>query len=130
MAAASFSKPFILQTDASDFGLSAVFSQIGEDKEEHPVAYISRKMLPREQKYSVPEKECLAIMWSVSKLKYYLLGTTFTVMTDHQALRWLEQSKSSNARLMRWYLLLQQFTFNVIYKKGVLNSNADGLSRM
>ena len=56
-----FSRDFCLQTDASDRGCGAVLSQMDDDGFEHPVAYYSRKLLPREQKYSAIEKECLAI---------------------------------------------------------------------
>ena len=58
-------KPYTLQTDASGRGLGAVLSQIGADGEEHPIAYASRKLLPREENYAVIEKECLAIVWAL-----------------------------------------------------------------
>ena len=79
--------PFILQTDASDRGLGAVLSQKTADGVEFPVAYASRKLFPREVKYTVIEKECLAIVWSLRVFHTYLYGNTFTVETDHQP-RW------------------------------------------
>ena len=54
-------KEFTVQTDASDQGVGAVLSQQEDDGEEHPIAYFSRKQLPREEKYATVEKECLAI---------------------------------------------------------------------
>lgn len=54
-------KEMMVQTDALNRGLGAVLSQIGEENEEHPVIYISRKLLPREEKYSI-ENECLAVV--------------------------------------------------------------------
>jgi len=77
-----FSKPLVVQTDASETGVGAVLSQLQEG-EEHPITYISRKLLPREQNYSTIEKECLAIKWALEELKYYLLGRHFTLVTDH-----------------------------------------------
>ena len=56
-----FSRPFVLQTDASDRGVGAVLAQQDENNCDHPVAYFSRKLRPREQRYSTVEKECLAI---------------------------------------------------------------------
>ena len=126
----NFERSFILQTDASNKGIGAVLSQRGEDDEEHPVLYVSHKLLPREQRYATVEKECLAIVWSIQQLKYYLYGQKFHITTDHQALKWLDRMRNKNSRLVRWNLLLQEFTFTVDYKPGSCNSNADGLSRI
>ena len=82
-------KQYVLQTDASEQGLGAVLGQIGEDSEEHPVAFPSRKFLPREKNYSVIEKECLAIVWSLQVFHVYLYGQKFSIETDHQPLSWL-----------------------------------------
>ncbi|CAM4562362.1 unnamed protein product, partial [Caretta caretta] len=62
LIAPDFNKEFILQSDASEVGLGAVLSQMVGD-EEHPILYLSRKLLPREQKYAVVERECLAVKW-------------------------------------------------------------------
>ena len=125
----NFDKPFILQTDASNFGLGAVLAQIDDSGCEKPVCYLSRKLLDRETRYTTSEKECLAIVWSIGKLRYYLYDHPFTVYSDHQCLIWLERNKSTNSRLSRWFLALQPYQFTVKYKKGVSNTNADGLSR-
>ncbi|KAM8939633.1 isocitrate dehydrogenase [NAD] subunit beta, mitochondrial [Pelodytes ibericus] len=97
LVAPDFKKHFFLQTDASDVGLGAVLSQmIGG--EEHPVLFLSRKLLPREQNYATVEKECLAIKWATDTLKYYLLGRSFTLITDHAPLRWMQANKDKNAK--------------------------------
>ena len=105
-----FSKAFTLQTDASDRGIGAVLSQHGVDGKEHPVAYFSKKLLPREEKYSTVEKECLAIKVGIEAFRVYLLGKPFVIQTDHKALVWLDRLKDSNARLTRWALALQSYT--------------------
>ena len=79
-------KPYTLQTDASDRGLGAVLSQVGDKGEEHPVAYASRKLLPREVNYSTIEKECLAVIWALKFFHVYLYGQPFAIQTDHQRL--------------------------------------------
>ena len=75
----NFDRPFLLQTDASDRGMGGVLSQIDEDGEEHPVAYFSRKFLPREEKYPTIEKECLAIKLASHNFRVYLLGCQFVI---------------------------------------------------
>ena len=123
------SASYILQTDASDRGLGAVLSQADEEVEEHPVAFASRKLLPREMNYSVIEKECLAIVWALSVFHTYLYGQSFIIQTDHQPLSWLQRMKNSNARLTRWALSLQPFYCGMQHRSGEKNGNADGLSR-
>lgn len=125
-----FDKNFILQTDASDIGIGAVMSQLDEEGQDYPLAYYSRKLLPREQKYSTVEKECLAIKLAVEHFKIYLLGKPFTIHTDHRSLKWLNSFKDKNGRLTRWSLSLQPYVFDVMHKAGIKNGNADALSRI
>lgn len=124
----NFDEPFILQTDASDRGLGAVLLQEAMEGR-HPVAYISRKLFPREVRYSTVEKETLAIKWALDSFRYYPLGRGFTLETDHKALQWLEQMKDTNGRITRWYLALQPFRFTVHHVPGKENLTADYLSR-
>lgn len=123
-----FSRTFILQTDASGVGVGAVLSQ-GE-AEDQPIAYFSRKLLPREKAFSTIEKECLAIVLGVKHFKAYLLGRPFVIQTDHRALQWLHRFKEKNARLTRWSLILQPYNVTVHHRKGRANANADALSRL
>ena len=122
-------KPYILQTDASERGLGAVLSQVDAQGEEHPVAFTSRKLLPQEMNYSTIEKECLAIVWALKFFNTYLYGQAFTIEIDHQPLSWLHRMKNSNARLTRWALAIQPYQFEIKHRRGQENGNADGLSR-
>ena len=110
--------------------VGAILSQIDDNNEEHPVGFFSRKLLPREQQYATVEKECLAIKLGVEAFKVYLLGRSFTILTDHRALEWLERLKGNNSRLTRWSLSLQPYSFTVKFRKGISNQNADALSRL
>ena len=128
LQASNFDEVFILQTDASEEGLGAVLSQADHKGQERPVAYISRKLLPRETYFTI-EKEALAIKWAMEKLKVYLLGSEFMVQTDHAPLQFMERH-ANNARVVRWGLALQPFRFSVRYRQGHCNQNADSLSRL
>ena len=77
-----FTIPFILQTDASDRGVGAVLSQVGSDGEEHPIGYFSRKLLPREERYSTFEKECQAIKLAVSAFRVWEENLLFKRIID------------------------------------------------
>ena len=122
-------RKFIVRTDASSTGVGAVLLQ-EHDGEKQPIAYVSRKLLPREQAYSTIERECLALVWGIGKFQVYLEGTDFVLETDHQPLLYLNRAKCINSRVMRWALSLQPFRFRIEAIRGSDNVGADFLSRM
>lgn len=125
--------PTIISTDASDYGLGAVFTQIHPDHTERTVAFASRTLTPTERKYSTVEKEALACVWAVEKWRTYLWGRKFTLRTDHQALTTLLSTKGTDRagmRIARWSARLLCFTYDVVYRAGLLNHTADCLSRL
>jgi hypothetical protein len=125
---ANVHEPFILQTDASCDGIGAILLQ-EEEGVRHPVAFASKKLLPRERNYSTIEREALAIVWGVRKFENYLYGRHFFLETDHHPLQYLLKAKYSNGRLMRWALALQPYRFTITAIKGSENVGADFLSR-
>jgi transposase InsO family protein len=119
-----FSKPFIVQCDASDLGVGAILTQ-----DDQVVAFMSKKLTSTERKYSATERECLAVLYAVEKFRHYIEGIKFTVVTDHSALLWLLKLKDPIGRLGRWTLKLQHFDFELVHRKGKYNVVADALSR-
>ncbi|GBN40537.1 Retrovirus-related Pol polyprotein from transposon 17.6 [Araneus ventricosus] len=69
-----FTKPFIVQCDASNIGVGVVLSQINEKEEEHPIMFLSKKFSETEHNYSTTERECASIIFAVQKLRCYLDG--------------------------------------------------------
>ena len=124
-----WSKTFILQTDASAYGLGYVLNQLHSQGEEHPIAFASKKLLASERNYSAIEREALAIVKGVQHFRTYLEGNPFTIQTDHNPLTHLNNLKDSHGRLARWALALQPYLFKVEHRSGRANLNADGLSR-
>lgn len=105
---ADYSKPFVLRTDASSYAIGAVLLQ-GEGKEERPIEYASRLLIPAERNYSTTEREALAVVWAVERFRGYIDGHVVVIGSDHQPLKWLLTLKSPSGRLVRWALKLQCF---------------------
>lgn len=100
-----FSLPFTIQTDASGYGIGAVLTQNHEDGEK-VICYISKGLTKAERKYSTTERECLAVLFAIEKLRPYIEGTKFTVVTDHYSLKWLNSIKDPVGRIARWAVRL------------------------
>lgn len=129
LAMPDFTKEFQVQSDASDKAVGAVLTQIQNDHEV-VIAYMSQKLSPTQEKYSVTEKECLALILAIEKWRGYLEGAPhFTAITDHASLQWLQNLKDPAGRLARWALRLQPYKFTLIHRKGTLNVVPDFLSR-
>ena len=94
-----------------------------------PIAYDSRSLSDTEKKYDTYEKEALAIIFCVTHFCPHLYGRKFTVVTDHKPLIWFQNSKDPCSRVSRWRLKFAEYDFDVIYKAGKMNVNADALSR-
>lgn len=124
-----FTQPFLITTDASNSAIGAVLSQgrVGSDL---PISYISRTLNKAEANYNTTEKELLAIVWAVKQFRHYVFGHKFYIVTDHRPLTWLFSVADPGARLIRWRLKLEEHDYEIIYKPGVLNTNADALSRI
>ncbi|CAN6579312.1 unnamed protein product [Malus baccata var. baccata] len=104
-----WSLPFELMCDASDYAIGAVLGQ-RRNKQPHVIHYASRTLNDAQLNYSTTEKERLAIVFALDKFRSYLLGTKVIVYSDHAALKYLVTKKEAKPRLIRWMLLLQEFT--------------------
>lgn len=108
--------PYSLDTDASNHQVGCALFQTTPEGERRPIGLWSRSLNDHERNYSVSEKECLAVVWSLQTLRPYLLGAPFTVYTDHSALRWLLSITEPSGRLMRWRLRYPSSTTNHLQK--------------
>ena len=122
-------KEFELHTDWSAAGCGAILQQRDDDQNERVVAYASRSNNRAESNYSSYAGECLAAVWAVRYFRVYLYGVHFILYTDHRPLEWLMTNPNLTGMHARWALMLQEFDFEVRYRKGLVNMNADGLSR-
>ena len=109
--------------------MGAILSQINKEGVEHPICYASMLCNAAEQNYSSFDGECLAIVWATSHFRPYLFGNSFTLVTDHEPLKWIMTIQKLTGKLAKWSLLLQEYDFTVEHRAGTANTNADCLSR-
>nr|GEZ55106.1 hypothetical protein [Tanacetum cinerariifolium] len=102
---------FYRRYDASDFAIGAVLGQ-RQEKHFRLIHYASKTMTKAESNYTTTEKEMLAVVYAFKKFWSYLIMNKSIVYTDHSTLKYLFAKKDSMERLLRWVLLLQEFTFN------------------
>lgn len=122
--------PYELHTDASAIGLGAVLYQVQEGQQ-RVIAYASRGLSKSEARYPAHKLEFLALKWAiVEKFQDYLYGNTFTVVTDNNPLTYILTSAKLDAVGYRWLASLSTFNFNIKYRAGSKNQDADALSRI
>lgn len=129
LACPNFDYPFEVHTDASNYGIGAMLSQTINGVE-HPVAYMSRSLTKAEKNYSTTEREALAVLIALEHWRCYLeTDKTFTVYTDHSALKWFLSLSNPTGRLARWGVRLSSFNFEIKHRRGKDNVIPDALSR-
>ena len=133
LAYPDYTKPFIVEVDASNDGLGAVLSQ-EQNRKVRPIAYASRALRGAErnmENYSSRKLELLALKWAVTeKFREYLISSAFTVLTDNNPLTYLQSKSKLKAVEQRWVAELANFYFSIKYRAGKQNTNADALSRL
>jgi len=124
------SKIFIIECDASKVGVGSTLSQIFEG-EQHPICYASCSFSVAQQKWSVPEWEAFAILFSVYRYDPWIYGRKVVIYSDHSPLTYIRQNAPNNPRLGRWMLALQRYDIiGIHHKRGVDNVCCDSLSRL
>ena len=118
----------LVETDASDFALSASLTQNGR-----PIAFFSRTLQSHERKHPSIEKEAAAIVEAVRKWKHWLTGRKFKLFTDQEAVSFVfdlrKHGKTKNDKILRWRIELSCYEFDIQFRPGVQNVTADCLSR-
>ena len=123
-------KPFIVRTDASGTGMGAVLLQV-VDGQRRIIEYASKQFKGAQLRYPTIEKEATAIDYALKKWRHLLIGTEFTLETDHRPLQFLNSMKDTHGKLARMALRVQQFQpFTIVHIPGKENIEADVLSRM
>ena len=119
-----------MDSDACFDGAGAVLSQLQQGQEK-VIAYNSRLFNKHEKGYCVTRKELLALYENVKHFQQYLYGRKFIIWTDHKALSFMKSSKKPiTLQFQTWMTKLEEYDFELKFRKGENHCNADGLSRL
>jgi len=121
--------PMRLTTDWSKEASGGVLTQ--EQNGRHvPIAFVSALNSERESTYSASEGEALAAVRCLKKLRYYLHGRQFELVSDHKAVTdILDGGGSKSTRLQNWYTTMQDFNYIAVQKPGTSIAYCDYFSR-
>ena len=125
-----WNKVFHVHIDTSNFAIGCVLAQSGEHNMDFLVLYASKQLNSAEKNYTTTEQEGLGMIYAVKKYRHYLIANKFVFFTDHQALLYLVNKSCNTGRIVRWFLILLEFDFTVVVKKGITHQRADHLSRL
>ena len=98
LARPDFSKPFIIQTNASATAIGGVLTQVNDEGEKNPIVYFSRVLKPGKRNYTTMEREILGLIDGIEKMRPYLEGYEFGAVTNHIALKYLRDLKEPSGR--------------------------------
>ncbi|UYV61817.1 hypothetical protein LAZ67_1006716 [Cordylochernes scorpioides] len=115
--------------DASAEGLAGMVLQMDEDCKWRLVYCVSKKTTEAEKMYHSSKLELMAIVWTLDRLRQFLVGIKFTLVTDCQALVYMNAKKTTNPQIARWYNLIQEYDFEIRHKPGEKMAHVDGMSR-
>jgi RNase H-like domain found in reverse transcriptase len=119
--------PTFLHTDASDYGIGGYLFQLVNEKE-HPIAFVSKSLSLSQIRWTVLQKEAYAIFYVCMHLKSLLRDRKFTLRTDHRNLLYI--TENSNPMIVRWYMALSTYSFNLEFILGEASQVADLMSRL
>lgn len=118
-----------LHTDASSIGVGAILFQFDDKGNRSVVSYFSKQTTNDQRQYHAYELETMAVVLALRHFRVYLLGLNFKVVTDCNALKTTLSKKDLLPRIGRWWLEIQEFTFEIEYRPGTQMLHVDALSR-
>ncbi len=119
-----------MHTNASLLAGGAMLAQNPTGKYDQPKVYAYRLFNKAKQNYTTIEREALALVFVLHKLRHFLLENIFFFSVNHMDLVYLVNKPYVSRRITRWLLLFLEYEFIVVYKLGRTHVVVDGLSRL
>jgi len=122
--------PIVVETDASDYAITAIISQISpDDGDIHLITFYSHSMQPAELNYKIYDKELLAIFEAFRQWHNYLEGSAHVVLvlSNHKNLKYFATTKQLTCRQVHWSEYLSGFNYLIRYCAGQLGTKPDAL---
>ena len=130
MAYPQVNQPYKLYTDACEYAVGGILVQEDSEGIERPIHYLSHQLNSTQKKWATIEKEAYAIVYALQKLRPYLWGAKFEIITDHKPLKSLFLQEQKNTKIQRWAVLIAEYGAPIKYREGRNNVRADMLSRI
>jgi hypothetical protein len=123
-------KEFHIHVDTSSIEFDALLAQPGEGELDHPISFSRTKLSIAEKKYTMTERECMEMVYSLQRFRHYLLGYHIKMYIDHSTLKNPVNKTVFGGRIYRWLLFSQEYYFEVILNPGKLNAGPNHLSQI
>jgi len=119
-----------LHCDASSYEYSSILIQKQSDFKFHSVVHFGKRTTPFESKYHSFELKMLAIVYSIQRLRVYLQGIEFKIITDCNSLKLALSKKKINPKILGWSLILQDYSYTLEHRSSTQMRYVDTLSRV
>ena len=110
----------LLYLTTTDTVMGVLLAQyLEETRKENALYYISKKLMPCEEKYSPLEKTCVALIWATRKLRHYVLAFKVLLIARIDPLEYLMEKPVQDGKIAKWVLLLSEFDIKYVTQKFV-----------
>ncbi|GFX67917.1 retrovirus-related Pol polyprotein from transposon opus [Trichonephila clavipes] len=122
--------PFQVHCDASDYGVRCCLTQQDTEGIYRPIAFASQKFNATQKNWASIEKEAWAVLYGLNKFDKLIYGAKVEIISDHNPLKYLNQTTPKSPKLTRWALALQRGNHSITHRPGIQHRSADALSRL
>ncbi|GFU58197.1 retrovirus-related Pol polyprotein from transposon 17.6 [Trichonephila clavipes] len=122
--------PFQVHCDTSDYGVGCCLTQQDTEGIYRPIAFASQKFNATQKNWASIKKEAWAVLYGLNKFDKWIYGAKVEIISDHNPLKYLNQTTPKKSQANRWALALQRWNHSITHRPGIQHRSADALSRL